>query len=91
MQLDRLFDAGAITPGPDGRIGIDFARIEPAYEELARQLLTIEATGDTAAAEALLAESGDLSDESAALVARLADVPVDIRPIFPVVRMMSEW
>lgn len=91
VQLDHLLDTGAIVPGSDGRIGIDFDRIEPAYEDLARRLLTIEATGDAAAAEVLLAEGGELSAAAAALVERLRDVPVDIRPIFPVVRMMAEW
>ena len=91
VQLRHLMEAGAITPGTDSRFGIDFGRIHAAYEELARTFLTIQATGDAAGAETLLAESGGLPPAAAAPIARLADVPVDIRPIYPVVEAMREW
>lgn len=91
LQLRHLMDARAITPGTDGRFGIDFERIHGAYEELARALLTIEATGDAPRARTLLADAGELPTEAGALIAGLADVPVDIRPIYPVVEAMREW
>lgn len=91
VQLDHLLGAGAIAPGTDGRMRIDFDRIRPAYESLARRLLTIEATGDAAGAGALLASGDELPPEAAALVGRLGDVPVDIRPVYPVVEAMREW
>lgn len=91
VQLNHLLDAGAITVGGDGRFGIDFERIHAGYESLARQLLTIEATGDAAGAEALLATKGVLPEVATTAIAKLADVPVDIRPIYPVVEAMREW
>lgn len=91
VQLAHLLEAGAIAPGEDGRMEIDFDRIRPVYESLARRLLTIEATGDVAGSEALLASADELPAPAAALVARLGDVPVDIRPLYPVVEAMREW
>jgi hypothetical protein len=91
VQLNHLLDAGAITVGGDGRFGIDFERIHAGFESLARQLLTIEATGDVAGAEALLAAKGELPEAATAAIARLSDVPVDIRPSYPVVEAMREW
>jgi len=91
VQLNHLLDAGAITVGGDGRFGIDFEKIHAGYESLARQLLTIEATGDAAGAESLLATKGALPEVATTAIAKLADVPVDIRPIYPVVDAMKEW
>jgi hypothetical protein len=91
VQLDHLVDEKAIAVGSDGRFGLDFDRIHAAYEGLAHRLLTIEAMGDGAQAEALLAAGGELPSSAAALVAALGDVPVDIRPIYPVVEAMREW
>lgn len=91
IQLAHLLEAGAIAPGEDGRMEIDFDRIRPVYESLARRLLTIEATGDEAGAQALLASADALPAPAAALVARLRDVPVDIRPVYPVVEAMRAW
>ncbi|HET6617496.1 MAG TPA: peptidase [Gemmatimonadota bacterium] len=91
VQLNHLLDAGAISVGQDGRFGIDFERIHDGYESLARDLLTIEATGDVAGAEALLAAQGDLPATATMAIGRLADVPVDIRPVYPVVEAMRDW
>jgi len=91
VQLNHLLEEGAMTVGGDGRFGIDFEKIHSGYESLARQLLTIEATGDVAGAETLLAAKGNLPDAATAAIARLSDVPVDIRPLYPVVEAMREW
>ncbi|HYO45908.1 MAG TPA: peptidase [Gemmatimonadota bacterium] len=91
VQLNHLLEASAITVGADGRFGIDFAKIHAGFESLARQLLTIEATGDVAGAQALLAAKGELPEAATAALARLSDVPVDIRPSYPVVKAMREW
>lgn len=90
-QLNALLDAGAIAVGADGRFGIDFDAIHGAYEGLATRLMTIQATGDVEAAEALLAEMGTLPEPAGAALASLADVPVDIRPIYTVEEAMESW
>jgi hypothetical protein len=91
VQLRAFLDAGAITVGDDGRFGIDFARIRPAYADLARILMTLEATGDQPGAEKMLAEMGALPPAVEAAIARLEDVPVDIRPRYTVLEKMEAW
>jgi hypothetical protein len=91
VQLNHLLEAGAITVGQDGRFGIDFEKIHTGYESLAHQLLTIEATGDVDGLTALVAAKGDLPAVVSAAIARLADVPVDISPVYPVVDAMRDW
>ncbi|MGH7572136.1 MAG: dipeptidyl-peptidase 3 family protein [Gemmatimonadota bacterium] len=91
LQLDQLLEAGAITAGEDGRFGIDFAKVRPAFGDLARTLLTLEATGDVSGAERLLAERGLVPGEVQAALAGLAYVPVDIRPRYTVVDKMRTW
>lgn len=91
VQLNHLLDEGAITVGAEGRFGIDFAAIHDAYESIARRFLTIEATGDVAGAEALLAEMGELPPPVVDALGRIADVPVDIRPRYTVLEEMQAW
>ncbi len=91
LQLDQLVEAGAITVGEDGRFGIDFEKVRSAYEDLARTLLTLEATGDASGAERLLAERGTVPQEMEAALGALSDVPVDIRPRYTVVDKMRTW
>ena len=43
----------------------------------------IEATGDFARAEKLLAAYGKLTPEMERINARLKDIPVDIAPVYP--------
>ncbi len=91
LQLDKLLEAGAITTGEDGRFGIDFGKVRPAFEDLGRTLLTLEATGDVSGAERLLAERGAVPPQMQAALAGLTDVPVDIRPRYTVVDKMRTW
>jgi hypothetical protein len=91
VQFQGLLDAGAITNGGDGRFGIEFSRIRDAYRDLARTLLVIEATGDRAGAERLLADRGALPERVEAAIARLGDVPVDIRPKYTIAGKMVGW
>jgi hypothetical protein len=91
VQLNHLLDQGAITKTGEGLFGIDFGKVHGAYESLARQLLTIEATGDVAGAENLLVEKGTLPPAVEEAIGRTADVPVDIRPHYTVIEAMKEW
>jgi hypothetical protein len=91
VQLNHLLDEGAITVGSEGRFGIDFDRIHAGYEGIARRLLTIEATGDSAGAEALLAGMGNLPSPVVDALGRIADVPVDVRPRYTVLEEMEAW
>jgi len=53
-----------------------------AVARLATELLAIEATGDRARAEAWFARYGKIPPDLAAALAKTADIPVDIEPVF---------
>ena len=88
VQLNHLSRPARKRRGDGG-----FGRLREILpiQSLARQLLTIEATGDVAGAEALLGAKGELPEAATAAIAKLSDVPVDIRPSYPVVEAMKEW
>jgi hypothetical protein len=80
VQLNWLIDAGAFRSGTDGRFTLVPEKFGPAIESLARELLTIEATGDKARAKALLDRLVVNRPETQKILSRLGKVPVDISP-----------
>jgi len=80
VQLNWLTDAGAFRSGTDGRFTLVPEKFGPAIESLARELLTIEATGDKARAKALLDRLAVNRPETQKILSRLGKVPVDISP-----------
>ena len=83
VQWNWLREQGAIVPGGDGTFRVDFAKMRPAVQALATELLMIEATGDYARAQRLLSKYGVSTPEIESVTARLKDIPVDITPYFP--------
>jgi hypothetical protein len=82
LQLNWLLDAGALAPRRDGTVAIDEAKARAAVVTLTREIMTIQARGDRAAAEALLARLGVVRPEVRRVLDRLAKVPVDVAPRF---------
>jgi hypothetical protein len=80
VQLNWVLDAGGYKVGPDGRFTLVPEKVRPAFESLARELLTIEATGDKARAKALLDRLAVTRPETQKILSRLGKVPVDIAP-----------
>jgi hypothetical protein len=83
VQWNWLREKGAVAPAAGGRFAVDFAKSRDAVRDLATELLTIEATGDYARAKALLDRYGVETEEMKRVNAMLADIPVDITPVFP--------
>jgi hypothetical protein len=83
VQWNWLREQGAIVPGGEGTFRVDFAKMRPAVQSLATELLMIEATGDYARAQRLLSKYGVSTPEIESVTARLKDIPVDITPYFP--------
>jgi hypothetical protein len=83
VQWNWLREKGAATPAAGGKYKVDFAKAKDAVRSLATELLTIEATGDYARGKALLDRYGKETPEMKTVTARLKDIPVDIRPVFP--------
>ncbi|MBN1282653.1 MAG: peptidase [Proteobacteria bacterium] len=81
MQFNYLVSKGAIRHDRrSGLFSIDRSKIESAVRDLASELLVIEATGDYAAAKKFVDRHRRMPAEMRAAIARLSDVPVDIRP-----------
>ena len=83
VQWNWMREKGAITPASGGKYNVDFSKAKDAVRDLATELLTIEATGDYARAKALLDRYGIETPEMQAVNKTLADIPVDITPVFP--------
>lgn len=82
VQWNWLAKNGVIVPAADGRFRVETAKFREAVRSLANELLMIEATGDFARAERLLAEYGRLTPEMERLTAALKGIPVDITPVY---------
>jgi len=81
LQFNYLTDKGAFMAHADGTFSVDFAKIKTAVRDLARDILTIEATGDHAAAQAMLERLAVLRPPMAKALDSLKNVPVDIAPV----------
>jgi hypothetical protein len=66
------------------KVMVNFDKIYPTVEELATLLLTIEAEGDYQAAQELLQKYAILSTPMEILIAKLSDLPVDIKPVYQI-------
>lgn len=84
VQINRFLEAGgARWDAAEGRFTVDFAKLEAANKALLTDLLTLEHNGDAAAAAAFLEKYGVMSQPMSEALAKIGDVPVDIRPVFP--------
>jgi len=83
LQWNWLREKGGITPAANGKFTVDFAKFRDGVKSLSTELLTIEATGDYNRANALLEKYGVVTPEITAVNVKLADIPVDITPVFP--------
>ena len=82
LQVNYLLDQGGFRVNADGSFTVDLARVKRGTAQLTRELMTLEATGDYAGTKALLTRMVTLRPAVQAVIARLSDVPVDIRPRF---------
>lgn len=83
MQLNYLIDEKAILVDErTAKFRVDPAKIAQAVEKLTRTLLTIEATGDRASADALLKKYGVIRPVVKKALDKMGAIPVDIDPRF---------
>ena len=88
IQLNYLLDQGAVAVGDDGTFAVVNERIREAVTRLTRDIMTMQATGDYAAAQELLKKYVVIRPEVQRVLDRLAGVPVDIAPNFVTAREM---
>ncbi len=82
VQWNWIREHGGIMPSGNGTFTVDVPKFREGIKTLATELLTLQATGDYARAERLLAKYGITNAEIESVVARLKDIPVDITPVF---------
>lgn len=80
LQVNWLFDGGAVNVAADGTFSLDLAKAKAAVISLTHEIMTIQATGDYVAAKALLDRMVVVRPEIAQAIERLKDLPVDIEP-----------
>lgn len=78
LQLNYLLDQGAIKVAKDGTFSIVRGRIKQAVESLTREIMTIQAKGDYAAAKAMLQNLSNIRPETQTQLDRMKDLPVDV-------------
>ncbi|MFZ2957148.1 MAG: peptidase [Candidatus Ozemobacteraceae bacterium] len=87
IQFNFLIEKGAISYDTKTKKFMAHAeKIRDCFRELAGILLSIEAKGDYAAACALIQKFGKPTDEVKEALSRLTHVPVDIKPIYPIIK-----
>ncbi|MFH1809062.1 MAG: hypothetical protein ABIJ09_09980 [Pseudomonadota bacterium] len=80
LQLNYFLDKGAVVVHEDGTFGFKSESLQEAVTELLRELVTLQATGDYAAAQKRLAEQAVIRPEVHKALDRLKGIPVDIAP-----------
>ena len=82
IQLNTLIDQRGVVVASDGTFKVDADRIKEGVAGLTRDIMTIQAMGDYAAAKAMLEEMGVVRPPVQAVLDKLTGVPVDIAPRF---------
>lgn len=82
MEFNVLLDHNALTQRADGHYAIDYAAMPAAIEALSKQLLTFEADGDRAGAEAWMTKYDVMPEALMKALAGTASIAVDVTPEF---------
>src|SRR5919201_5620613 len=83
MEFNYLNERNAIhRDATTGRYAIDYQRMPVVIQDLAKELLEQEATGDRARTEVWFKKYGPMSRELQNSLKAVSDVPVDIDPVF---------
>lgn len=83
MEFNYMLEQGAVThDAATGRYGVVLEKMPAAIASLAKELLEQEATGDRARTAAWFAKYAVLPDHLKKAFEQVADIPVDIQPIY---------
>ena len=91
ILLNTFLDTGAVVVMPGGMFAVDHERIGAAVEGLTRRLMTVQADGDYAAAQAILEHFGTIRPEVRRVLNRLENIPIDIQPHYVTANALSEF
>jgi hypothetical protein len=90
IQMNYFLDNGGVTANADGTFSVNPARIKENVTGLTRDIMTMQAMGDYAAAKAMLEKMGVVRPPVQAVLDRLASVPVDIAPRFVTAEQLTK-
>jgi hypothetical protein len=82
LQLNYLLDHGGVRVNRDGTFAVDLHKIKTAVTGLTHDIMTLQARGDYAGAQALLTRMVVLRPDAERALGRLKDLPIDIEPKF---------
>jgi hypothetical protein len=82
MEFNYLSEQGVVTRDAAGKYSVNYDKMVPAIDALAKELLEIEATGDRARAESWFKKYNTVPPELEQSFKTMNDIPVDITPIF---------
>jgi hypothetical protein len=82
LQLNYFLDNGGVTVNQDGTFAVNAARMRQNIVDLTRDFMTMQATGDYAAARQMMEKLVVVRPPVQTVLDRLKDVPVDIEPRF---------
>ncbi|MHB8417329.1 MAG: dipeptidyl-peptidase 3 family protein [Myxococcales bacterium] len=82
LQLNYLLDKGAFTVSAGCRFDVDAGKIGAAVRDLTHEIMTLQAEGDKAKAEALLGKLGVIRPATKCALDKLSRIPIDIEPRF---------
>jgi hypothetical protein len=90
IQLNYFLDKGGVTIASNGTFAVNMERIKQNVTDLTRDLLTMQARGDYAAARQMMDTLGVVRPPVQAVFDKLKDVPVDIEPRFVTADTLSK-
>jgi hypothetical protein len=82
LQLNYFLDNGGVRVAADGTFTVDAQRIRQNVSDLTRDIMTMQAVGDYAAAKQMIEKLAVIRPPVQAVLDKLKDVPVDIEPRF---------
>ena len=82
MEFNYYLEHGAIKREASGKYSLDFEKMPAQIENLAKELLEMEATGDRTRAEAWFKKYDVIPPDLQQSLDKAKDVPVDVDPMF---------
>jgi hypothetical protein len=82
IQLNYFLDNGGVTVAQGGTFAVNPERIKQNVLDLTRDLMTMQAVGDYAAAKQMMEKLAVVRPQTQTVLDRLKGVPVDIEPRF---------
>ncbi len=92
LQLNWLLErSGLVHDRSSGRFLVNHERVQEGILELATRVLLLQAEGSYSEAREFLDEYGVVTPSLKEALLRMADLPVDIEPVFPIESIMRGW